>query len=324
MKVGETGRRLGERFSAAVGPKVRWLPGPGFSGPDHVDPVFIVGSGRSGTTLLRRMLMQGGQIHIPPESYVLGTVIKRYGLWRLAPWRSTVRHVLSEFERYPEFARFDVTLQPLEAALVEGPQNSRTLATIVDSIYRFHSEQKGSGATRWGDKTPLNAYCLPDIHLVFPEARFVHMLRDGCDVVSSMLDMGRYATADEAARRWNTSVEAVRRFSQAHPESVLEIRYEDLAARPEETMRAVCSWLALEYRDDMVTSASSAPDLGDVPTLGHHRQVLAPITTSSIGRGRRGLDDAKRQQLQRLLGPNLAATGYPAVFPSTPVAEGSG
>jgi hypothetical protein len=321
MKVGETGRRLGERISAAVGPKLRWLPGPGFSGPDHIDPVFIVGSGRSGTTLLRRMLMQGGQIHIPPESYVLGTVIKRYGIWRLAPWRSTVRHVLSEFESYPEFALFDVSLRPVESALIETPPSSRNLATIIDAIYRFHSREKGSGANRWGDKTPLNAYCLPDIRLVFPAARFVHMLRDGCDVVSSMIDMGRYATVEEAARRWNTSIDAVGRFAQVHADSVLEIRYEDLATHPEATMRAVCTWLGLDYRDDMVTSASSAPDLGDVPTLGHHRQVLAPITTSSIGRGRRGLDDAERRQLQRLLGANLASTGYAAVFPSTPATE---
>ena len=317
MGTGQT-RMLGERAATALAPVLAVFPGSGFHGPNRLHPVFIVGSGRSGTTLLRRMLMEGRQIHIPPESYVLGTVIRKFAVWRLLPWRWTVRRVLSEFERYPEFDRFDISLRPVEATLEVLPAASRTLATIIDAIYRHHSIEKGIATTRWGDKTPHNSYFLPEIHRVFPRGQFVHVLRDGCDVVSSMLEMGRYATIEQAAERWNSSLEAIHRFTGTHPDSIFEIRYEELATDPEATLRTVCEWLELDYRAEMVTSVGSAGNMGDVPSRAHHRNVLEPITTKSVGRGRRSLDESSSRQLERLIGATLESSGYPPASAPAP------
>jgi hypothetical protein len=181
---------------------------------------------------------------------------------------------------------------------------------VLDAIYRYHSEHRGTGTARWGDKTPLNTRFLPEIARVFPSGRFVHMLRDGCDVVFSLLEMGRYDTVERAAMRWRTAVSAARSFSAGHPGSTLEVRYEELVEYPERTVREICSWLGLEFSATMLEAASSTVG-GDIGALAHHGRALEAVDGSSIGRGRAGFDAATRDQLQRLIGPMLASTGYP-------------
>ena len=304
---------LGKRAVILLSPVLEVLPGIDYAGP-RVDPVFIVGSGRSGTTLLRRLLMQGGQIHIPPESYVLGGVIRRFSVWRILPWKSATRHVIHEFERHPEFGTWEISARPILAALAQTPARDRALSTIIDALYRFHSSERGTGTTRWGDKTPSNSYCLTEIHRVFPDAKFLHMLRDGCDVVASMTAMGRVRTVEEAAGLWTRAVAAISRFSVDHPDAVLEVRYESLAREPEAVARRVCKWLGVEFTPSMILGGIDGQVLGDVATHPHHANVMNPISASSVGRGRNGLDDPTKRRLQPLLDPTLAAAGYPPVM----------
>ena len=85
-------------------------------------PFFIVGSGRSGNTVLRRMLCAHGDLHIPPETYVLGDVIRVFRRHRGLLWRDLVPLVLGKFEFYPEFVTFDVSLRPLARRVLPGPR----------------------------------------------------------------------------------------------------------------------------------------------------------------------------------------------------------
>lgn len=296
-----------------LSPVLEALPGIHYAGP-RVAPVFIVGSGRSGTTLLRRLLMQGGQIHIPPESYVLGGVIRRFSVWRVMPWQAATRRVINAFERHPEFGTWGISARPILATLAHTPVSDRALSTIIDALYRFHSSEMGTGTARWGDKTPANTYCLPEIRRVFPDAKFVHMLRDGCDVVASMTAMGRVRTVEEAANLWTTSITAIDRFSHEHPDSVLEVRYESLATEPEAVARRVCDWLGVDFTPSMILGGIDGQVLGDVARHAHHANVMRPITPSSVGRGRDGLDDATKRKLQPLLDEALSNTDYPPVM----------
>jgi protein-tyrosine sulfotransferase len=284
------------------------------SSHEPLAPVFIIGSGRSGTTLVRRLLSEGGQLHIPPESYVMGPVIHRYLWWRYGRWESVVDRVLHAFESHPEFVRFDISLAPLRQQLAGARSPDRSLATIIDAIYRFHADRRGTGSRRWGDKTPLNTFYLPEINGVFPSARFVHVVRDGCDVVHSYIAMGRYRTIESAATRWRSSVRAARRFAARNPGTVLEARYEDLVRDPGPTIRTMYDWLGLANAAPMVRLGPelSAPD--DVVALPHHARALGPIDADSIGRGRRAFDEASLLELDRLIGPTLAELGYPAAI----------
>lgn len=256
---------------------------------NDLNPFFIVGSGRSGNTLLRRILLTHPDLYIPPETYVLGRAIRTYRDNGNMQWNDLVSLTLSIFEYHPEFVTFDCTLRPLANKLNKLPSSSRNLAFILDSFYRYHAEIKGFECSRWGDKTPLNVYDLATIRGVFPKAQFIHIVRDGCDVVESYIRSGIYSDLTSAANRWISSVSAFQKFSGRYPHSCFQVRYEDLVTDPVETIKGLCDFLKVEFEDQMLGSEDLSDLIGDVKMRPHHWRVSSEITSSWIGTGRESL-----------------------------------
>jgi hypothetical protein len=274
-------------------------------------PFFIVGSGRSGNTLLRRVLYAHPDLHIPPETYVLGHTIRLFRQNRNLRWKDLVHLVLSSFEYYPAFDTFGVpTLRPLAVRLGKLLPAQRSLSAILDGFYRYHADVSERPCVRWGDKTPDNTYCLDAIRRVFPEAQFIHMVRDGCDVAYSYVYTGMFPTEREAAVIWSDMVRRGRRFCSSFPDCCLEVRYEEFVTRPEPSVKKVCGFLGIEYLPGMLDSGDVAANMGDVSALEHHSKVRAPIRTDSIGKGRRGFTGAQKKAVHEIIGSDLAELGY--------------
>ena len=184
---------------------------------ENYRPFFIIGSGRCGSTLLRRILYSYPNFHIPPETYVLKEVIQTFKQNRHLSWKHLVYLTLSTLEYHPEFKIFEIdSLRDLVHQIIEIPQNQKSLAVILNNFYHYHARLNGKNCCRWGDKTPINTFCLEDIAAVFPDAQFIHIIRDGCDVVYSMIECGRYSKIEDAANRWMNSIKYARSFRQLH------------------------------------------------------------------------------------------------------------
>lgn len=282
------------------------------SSQESYKPFFIIGSGRSGSTLLRRMLNNHSSIGIPPETYVLGPVIKRYRQHRGMKWEALVEFVLSAFECHPEFETFNISLQPLVKELKSCAENNRNLAYIINRFYLFSCAELGYRCERWADKSPINTFYLDRIFSVFPDAQFIHILRDGCDVVSSYVESGIYSSCEEAAKRWSVSVDLVEKFYRRNPQVGITINYENLVSDPESTLIDVCRFLDVEYEQGMAQEGHEAGHLpmGDVEKRRHHSNVLGPVTTSSIGKGRIALSHDEKLSVDRIIGNQLKRLGY--------------
>ena len=281
---------------------------------ERFNPFFIVGSGRSGNTLLRRLLAAGGQVHIPPETYVLGPVINLFKQFNAMQWFDLVHLVYSRFEFQRHFESFGVSLRPLVLEMVKVPAGEQSLALLLDRLYRFHGRQTGRRGERWGDKTPLNSFHLEAIDSVFADARYIHMLRDGVDVAQSYVDAGLAATLDDAASRWSRSVDAVQQFAATRGDRCLEMRYESLVTDPQGQVESACAFLGLRYDPQMIDSDTDTETMGDVAALAHHENVQRPVNADSIGKGRRLLDEQQRGRIEELIGDQLERQGYaPAV-----------
>ena len=268
-------------------------------------PLFIIGSGRSGNTLLRALLVAHGEYAIPPESYVLGTAIREYYTFSFLPWTILARLVLSRFESHPQFTNWGVDLQPLYSRLVALPPEERNLAYLLDGLYRFYAEEKQPSATRWGDKTPLNVYFLPETKLVFPGAQYINLVRDGRDVVASYLDSGLYQDLEAAAHRWLRSVNSARRFrSQTGPRQYLEVRYESLVTQTEAALQQVCQFLEISYRQEMLRYHEKTALLGDAH-LPQYANLANPINARSISKWNAFFSAPQKGQLNALLGDTL-------------------
>lgn len=283
---------------------------------ERYNPFFVIGSGRSGSTLFRRILTAHSKLHIPPENFGLVPSIKKYKQYsNVMTWIDLVHLIMSFFEFHHEFYTFQLSLRPLVNELLDIPHNRRNLAYILDRFYRFHAERHGCSMVRWGDKTPLVSYepgTLEDVLKVFPDAQFIHLVRDGCDVIASSLRYGFFTSLTTAANRWVRVVQQSRRFTEAHPERSMLVRYEDLVNSPEATVRSICQFLNVEFEAQMLFSQDLADGMGDVPVLSEHVEVGKPINTANIGTGRNDFSVTEKEQLQSIIGKELEIFGYPS------------
>jgi Sulfotransferase family len=221
--------------------------------------VFIVGAPRSGTTLLRRMVDAHPEIAITRETHWITQLLD--GDDPVDPERPVGRDILARLAGYERFARMGVDLAELEHLFAGGARVS--YSQLVSAI--FDAYGRAQGKPHVGDKVPGYVTRIPVLSRLFPDARFVHLIRDGRDVCLSVLDwdrrkaVARLATWKEepvatTALWWERLVRHGREDGATlGPERYHEVAYEAVVAAPEETCAALCGFLGLPYEARMLT-----------------------------------------------------------------------
>jgi hypothetical protein len=255
-------------------------------------PLFVVGCDRSGTTLLRLMITNHPQFHILHETDFLRTLRDRsesYGDFTEPRQRWYFIRDLQLHQPTSEthtFAAFDLADHEAERALAEAAPVS--FAGAAAALFRASAEKHD--APRWGDKTPKHVFDLSWLADAFPDAQFLHIIRDGRDVAASFRKAGWEKDLRKGARKWRTRVHAARDAGKALPPArYREVYYEALVRSPEETLRDLCDWLGVSYTPSMLhfhrDSASHLPDAHDELYEETHNPVdasRAQAWTSSL------------------------------------------
>ena len=280
----------------------------------RISPVMIIGCGRSGNTLLRSMLVAGGEIGIPPESYVWPSIARDFAHWRFTKWENVARQVVRSFEG-SDFGFADDDLKRIEADAVRLPNTS--LAALLDLIYDTYCNLNGFAGRRWGDKTPLNILDIRVIEDIFPAAQYVHIVRDPRAVALSIVEAAktstriREKTLTAAAERWNKSVRNARALEKRVGSSrFIEIKYENLVADPERELSRLCQYLGVQYSREMLSFYRAADTLGDVPVLFHHAQVLKPLDPAKADSWKHKIGRADRITVERMTAKYRRQFGY--------------
>ncbi len=205
---------------------------------------FFVGCGRSGTTLIRNIFSSHPDLAIPPESHFLGRMIELESTYNGPAGFSAQRFLADLFAR-PWLAHWELGEEAIKEAILSDPPTD--LADAVRLVFGLYAQL--SGKPRYGDKTPRYVLYLPQIAELFPEARFVHIVRDGRDVTLSLLEKEWGANnAIEGALFWKRRVEAGREAGRAlGPLRYHEVRYENLVDDTEAIVRSVCEFIELPF-----------------------------------------------------------------------------
>jgi len=156
----------------------------------------------------------------------------------------------------PCWPDFDIPEEALRTALTAVSPFS--IADGYRTFYRLYADRFGK--SRWGDKTPLYCMDLPTIRNLLPEARFVHIIRDGRAAALSLKRMW-FSPSDQIgklASYWRNCVLEARRGGFGSPD-YLEVRYEDLILNAEGTLRRICNFIDLEYDEVMLQYYIRAP-----------------------------------------------------------------
>jgi hypothetical protein len=185
-------------------------------------------------------------------------------------------------------------------------------ATLLDAVYSDYARQYG--AKRWGDKSPIYTTHIEAIARAFPTGQFIHIVRDGRDVVLSMQKTYRgarffYIDPYYAASSWKARVRrASTSGARLGPSRYFELRYEDLVERPETVIRKICVFLGEEYEPAMTNPDREASR--HYHSEGIHRATREPINTSASGRWRREMSVKDQRLVQSVAGDLLSAWGY--------------
>ncbi len=265
-------------------------------------PFFIVGCARSGTTLLRDLLRSHPRLTIPNESHFIPAFYHCYGNPK------SVREAVV-------IARAILRLQYVQAWALPMTEQTfadcRTYDEIISRIYQAWARKEGK--PRWGDKTPHYVTRIPVLAKAFPDARFIHIYRDGRDVARSWI-RARFGPQNvfTAAQDWKARVTAGRQSGLALPRHrYLEVKYETLLERPEETMQKVCLFLD-ELYDPAVLQRNLQPGRRRASLFGGRDLGLrerAIIQTNS-DKWKAGMSSADQLLFESVAGDLLQELGY--------------
>jgi len=217
-------------------------------------PLFIIGSGRSGTTMLRLMLNCHSAIRIPRESwFIINLIDELPGHGPLSDTQRRRAHeIIRTHSRWKDWECDDAVLL---SAITEHPQPD--LAGLVDAVFRRCS---GMGdARRWGDKTPKYSLYARKMAAVFPEAFFIHMIRDARDVYLSM-KLARWfgGSARRIGKYWRSTTESAAELRTVCSSRYREVHYEELVKDPEKQLRDICEVLGENFERAMLSFYESA------------------------------------------------------------------
>lgn len=259
-------------------------------------PFFIVGCGRSGTTLLRTLLNGHPEIGVPQESLFIVDYL-RAGDW--LDMASLGRMLVRE----PELEEWGI--RPSETDL----EGCRTAAEAIDRLHRLYLVAKGKN--RWGQKTPRFVRFVGLLRRHFPEARFIHLVRDPRAVVNSLIasDVHR-SNALYASRRWLSDVSAGLRAERDFPGEVLRVRYEDLVTDVESTLRKVASLLDFEYDPSMLAAASQGASEYSRFYAAIHANLALPPTDQFIEKWKDHLSAGEIALIESIVGERMLELGY--------------
>ena len=131
------------------------------------------------------------------------------------------------------------------------------------------------GKRRWGDETPSYLKRMRRIQRALSEARFIHVIRDGRDTLAAKPGEINTGAALATGQRWEKKVRSAR-VTGAPDGPLLEVRYEDLIADPEGTLRRVCELIELPFDPAMVDPPERAAIEADLGPVGRWRERLDP------------------------------------------------
>jgi hypothetical protein len=258
-----------------------------------LDAVFVGGCGRSGTTLFKEVMNRHSRCASGPETSLYGLPFSIDNI--AVPWGIDREHLDA--------------MQRSSSNLIEFAD---TFATEF-----LAQEQKA----RWIEKTPNTVRAIEKVLTWYPNGKFIHVIRDGRDVVCSLrhhprervrngkiVQMNPNNPVSKSAKRWiSDTMHGL--AMRGHPR-YMEVRYEDLVRDPEEGFRRVFEFIGEPYEDGVLVPDADAPKRPGQNL--NNAGASAPISAKSVGRWRKDLSPSERDDFVNIGGELLIALGYAA------------
>jgi len=258
-------------------------------------PFFIVGCGRSGTTLLRTLLKRHPAIAIPLESLFIIDYLRvqdRYDLKYLNLL------VINE----PEIEEWGISVS------AEDLLDSVSVPRMISKLHEIYAESKGK--SRWGQKTPRFVRYMDLLGKNFPSSKVIHMVRDPRAVVSSLIQSDVHqSNAYHGSHRWTMDVRAGLTYELTHSSRVLRLFYEDLVTEPEDVLKAVFEFLEMDSAGLTISGEKKTQEYSDFYKNIHANLERSP-SPAFIDKWKQHLSSEEVLIVEGICGELMGELGY--------------
>ncbi len=265
-------------------------------------PGFIVGVGRSGTTLLASILNRHSKVCVTPETHFFRLVYDYPGGVKNFEknWPDSLREIVCKMHPTRGW-------QPDADGIISNFDSFPGL----DVLFKYIGEEiaQKSGKSLWIEKTPNHINYLEKIRYLFPKAPIIHIVRDGRDVALSLLKV-KWASQSytENLLHWKREILVSKDFFSQDTYSIT-VRYEDLVQDAESTIKRICIWLGIEFSSDLLVPNGTEDSLIEIGK-SHKNNIRAPVNSSRMYRWKQELDVKRKRMASLLLYDELKSFGY--------------
>ena len=265
---------------------------------------------------MRLMLSQHSLIHIPPETECLprliathqGVEFKIGSQEALNTYISFKKAFLAQgWNKFPDINDINDWLE-----------DRFTIGQLYLAVLKAHANKCGKKDVLWvGDNTPAYILSLGMLAEEFPEAKFIHMVRDVRDIVVSIANAPFKScfNVDSCVAEWGERMlHGISAEKWLGNERLITIRYEDLVSNTSITLAKLCRFLGVEYDSKMLDYYLSA-DAAAIAMQSHHSNTVRPVSTESIGRYKKILHRSEIDRITNLAYSPLKAFGYEVTSP---------
>lgn len=243
-------------------------------------PFFIVGAGRSGTTLLRLMLCGHEALYIPPEAWFLGDVACRLpssgALGK--DFLAECGRIILASDRWKDWRCADKKLLAILRDC-EGLDQ----AAVIDRIFRGAFDLPEG--VRWGEKSPRHSHIADRLGRIFPRSQFIHLIRDGRDVTSSMLARGWFgASARRVSEHWRNCVRGAAKAAAFGSSRYMEVQFERLLENPREQIMRICRFLGIDFDARMLSYQNQVGEFVPSGEAAYHQKLTGTLNANEVGK----------------------------------------
>ncbi len=269
---------------------------------------FIIGRGRSGTWLLRSVLNQHSKVFVPNEGMFILNLYQRFKDVHPFTKKDAEQFYKALWTEKRLITWWRVDKEPfLQALLDEAAKGNADFSKMCYAVFKETARQSGKiGELLIGDKNPTYTFFLKEMERLYPDAKFILMVRDPRANVLSFQKVGFDLNHTAAlAFRWKSYTKAILKFRKKYPGKTLMLSYEEFVEMPDSVLEKIADFLNIETEDRMLEYYKA-----DHMIFSGNVNIKKPISASKATAWKKEIGHQDAALIERICRKEMEGLGY--------------
>lgn len=274
---------------------------------------YVMAIGRSGTTLLANILDAHPNIVVPPESFFVLHLERKYK--HITDWNDkAIKNFIDDvYVDRPFRLMWKVSRNTVDEAFLQQPK----IKNFDEACNRIRASYKASFKTKtielFGDKHPIYSNFCKRMMRINPEAKLIHMVRDPRGTGSGQINTFNRKDALAVGYLWARYNKNLSDLKAIYPKNYYLLKYEDLVFQPEKTVQSLCRFLEIEFDEKMMAYRKNTvkrfEDYTEAITK-KHESLMKPIDAKMVEKWKTKLTKKQIEQLEYATHDVASRLGY--------------